>query len=162
MALRTFYVAGINTPTDLTTIVSMLRNLFDIKFITPNMANGTIAVRAPQDTLNAATKVLEALDSDSAGNHGGNAVYQIDHTFMRNIGLQIPNQFQLFNIPAAALLALGGENIQNLINQLVSSGGINQAELRPFRVCWHNCRARRVQSSASHSQPLGAESPSKD
>jgi hypothetical protein len=53
--------------------------------------------------------------------------YQMDHTYMRNLGLQIPNQFQLFNIPAAALLALGGQNIQQLINQLISGGGINQA-----------------------------------
>src|SRR6185312_3692750 len=30
-------------------------------------------------------------------------------------------------IPAAALAALGGQNIQDLINQLISSGGINQA-----------------------------------
>jgi len=35
--------------------------------------------------------------------------------------------FNLFNIPVAALTALGGQSIQSLINQLVSSGGINQA-----------------------------------
>jgi len=54
-------------------------------------------------------------------------VYEINHTLMRNMGLQIPNQFNLFNIPVAALVALGGQNIQDLINQLISSGGINQA-----------------------------------
>jgi len=41
--------------------------------------------------------------------------------------LHVPNQFNLFNIPASALAALGGQNIQQLINQLISSGGINQA-----------------------------------
>jgi Flp pilus assembly secretin CpaC len=54
-------------------------------------------------------------------------VYAIDHTFVRKLGLSIPNQFQVFNIPAAALAALGGQNIQDLINQLIASGGINQA-----------------------------------
>ena len=43
------------------------------------------------------------------------------------MGLHIPNNFNLFNIPAGALAALGGQNIQSLINQLISSGGINQA-----------------------------------
>jgi type II secretory pathway component GspD/PulD (secretin) len=41
--------------------------------------------------------------------------------------VHIPNDFHVFNIPAAALAALGGQNIQNLINQLIASGGINQA-----------------------------------
>src|SRR5205823_7029551 len=53
--------------------------------------------------------------------------YQISHSLMRSFGLHIPNQFNLFNIPAAALTALGGQNIQDLINQLIASGGINQA-----------------------------------
>src|SRR3989442_1593212 len=46
---------------------------------------------------------------------------------MRNIGVHIPYSFSLFNIPAAALAGLGGQKIQNLINQLIASGGINQA-----------------------------------
>ena len=54
-------------------------------------------------------------------------VYEITNTLTRNMGLQIPNNFQLFNIPAGALAALAGQNIQSLINQLISSGGINQA-----------------------------------
>ena len=45
----------------------------------------------------------------------------------RSIGLHVPDVFNLFNIPVAALTALGGQSIQSLINQLVSSGGINQA-----------------------------------
>jgi general secretion pathway protein D len=54
-------------------------------------------------------------------------IFQISHTFMRKIGLGIPYQFNLFNIPAAALAGLAGQNIQSLINQLISGGGINQA-----------------------------------
>jgi type II secretory pathway component GspD/PulD (secretin) len=54
-------------------------------------------------------------------------VFQISHILTRNIGLHIPNTFNLFNIPVAALAALGGQNIQQLINQLIASGGINQA-----------------------------------
>ena len=55
-------------------------------------------------------------------------VYQINHQLTRNIGVHIPNTFNMYNIPAVALLGLaGGQNIQQLINQLISSGGINQA-----------------------------------
>jgi Flp pilus assembly secretin CpaC len=54
-------------------------------------------------------------------------VFQVSHTYMRTIGLHVPDTFNLFNIPVAALAALGGQNIQSLINQLIASGGINQA-----------------------------------
>ena len=46
---------------------------------------------------------------------------------MRNIGLHVPNNFNLFNIPVSALAAIGGQNLQSLINQLIASGGINNA-----------------------------------
>jgi type II secretory pathway component GspD/PulD (secretin) len=54
-------------------------------------------------------------------------IYQISHTFTREIGMHIPNTFNLYNIPVAALAGLGGQSIQTLINQLISSGGINAA-----------------------------------
>jgi general secretion pathway protein D len=127
MALRSFYVPGVTTPTDLASIVTLLRTVFDLKLINQNTETSTITIRAPQDVLDAATQVLEGLDSSRPEIMLEMHAYQMDHTYMRNLGLQIPNQFQLFNIPAAALLALGGQNIQQLINQLISGGGINQA-----------------------------------
>jgi Flp pilus assembly secretin CpaC len=54
-------------------------------------------------------------------------VYQISHQMTRNIGVHIPNTFNLYNIPVAALAGLAGQNIGDLINQLIASGGINQA-----------------------------------
>jgi len=54
-------------------------------------------------------------------------VYQIDHQLTKNIGVHIPNTFNMFNIPAIALIGLGGQSISQLVNQLIASGGINQA-----------------------------------
>jgi general secretion pathway protein D len=127
MGLRTFYVPGVTAPTDLTDIVNALRNLFDIRFITPHAENGTIVVRAPQNTLNAATEFLETLGDSRPQVMVDVQIYQVSHNFTRNIGVQVPNQFNLFNIPAAALAGLAGQNIQQLVNQLISGGGINQA-----------------------------------
>jgi type II secretory pathway component GspD/PulD (secretin) len=111
----------------LTEIVNLLRTLLEIRSVTPNAGSGTIVVRAPQATLDAATQLLQSLDASRPEVMLDVHVYQVSHTFARNIGVHIPNQFNLFNIPAAALAALGGQNIQDLINQLISSGGINQA-----------------------------------
>ena len=127
MAMKTFYVPGATTPAALNDVMNLLRNLFEIKFITPNQAASTLAVRAPQDMLDAATQFMQSLDSTRPQIMLDVKVYQVSHTLMRNMGVHLPNQFNLFNIPAGALAALGGQNIQDLINQLISSGGINQA-----------------------------------
>ncbi|HEX4488534.1 MAG TPA: hypothetical protein VH088_19805 [Terriglobales bacterium] len=126
MSLRTFYVP-ISAAQDLTDLNNILRNLFDIRFITPQPAQGTLVVRAPQNVLDAATKVIEGLNESRPQVMLDIKVYEISHNLTRNLGLTIPNQFNLTNIPAAALLALAGTNVQDLINQLISGGGINQA-----------------------------------
>ncbi|HEX6804589.1 MAG TPA: tetratricopeptide repeat protein [Terriglobales bacterium] len=128
MAMRKFYIPGASaSPTALNEVANLLRNLFEVRFLTPDLSASTIVVRAPQTTLDAATQLLEHLDSSRPQVMIDVHVYQVSHTLMRNLGVHIPYTFNLFNIPAGALAALGGQNIQDLINQLISSGGINQA-----------------------------------
>jgi Flp pilus assembly secretin CpaC len=78
-------------------------------------------------------------------------VYQVSHTLMRNLGVHIPNNFNLFNIPAGALAALGGQNIQDLVNQLISSGGINQANTQGISALLAQLQG---QQNSIFSQPL--------
>jgi general secretion pathway protein D len=130
MAMRTFYLPGATTPQELNEMSTLLRTIFDIRFVAQQPQTGMLVVRAPAGVLDAVTELL--------GNFGrfrpqiilDVQIFQIDHQLTRAMGVHIPNQFTLFNIPAGALAALtglGGQNIQSLINQLISSGGINQA-----------------------------------
>jgi general secretion pathway protein D len=128
--LRTFYIPGASTQQQLTDMVNILRTMFEIRFIQSQPQAGTITVRAPQTTLDTVTRFLEGLDSSSPEILLDMQVYQISNQLTRNFGLHIPTQLTIYNIPAAALAglaALGGQNIQNLINQLIAGGGINQA-----------------------------------
>lgn len=151
MGLRTFYVPGASAPTDLTDLVNVLRNLFDMRFVTPHPSDGTIVVRAPQNALNAATQFLETLGDSRPQVMLDIRIYQISHNFTRNVGLQIPNQFNLFNIPVAALAALGGQNIQQLIDQLISGGGINQGNNQSISALLAQLQG---QQNSVFSQPL--------
>jgi general secretion pathway protein D len=126
MAARTFYVP-VSTPQELNDITNALRTLFDIRYVSPRPAGNTITVRAPQPMLDAATQLLESLDGSRPQVMLDVRLYQISHQLTRNLGLHIPNNFNLINIPVSALAAAGGQNIQDLINQLISNGGINQA-----------------------------------
>lgn len=127
MALRTFSLPGSTSPQELNDVVNMLRNLFEIKLVTPQPSSSTLVVRAPRNVLEAATRTIEGLGNSRPQVMLDVHVYEIANTLTRDMGVHIPNNFQLINIPAGALAALAGQNIQDLINQLIASGGINQA-----------------------------------
>ena len=127
MALRTFQAPVALQTTEINDIVNSLRTLFEIKFLTQQAQAGTIEVRAPAHVLDAATRYLANLADSRPQVLLEFDVYNIGHQMMRDIGVHVPNTFTAYNIPAAALLALGGQSIQSLVNQLISSGGINQA-----------------------------------
>ncbi|MFZ1129645.1 MAG: type II and III secretion system protein [Terriglobales bacterium] len=126
MGMRSFYISGGSTQ-DMTELINALRTLFEFKFVSLNTAASTITIRGPQAALEAATQFLGQLNGPRPEVMFDVKVFQVSHTYMRNIGLHVPDNFNLFNIPVAALAALSGQNISSLINQLISSGGINQA-----------------------------------
>lgn len=126
MGMRSFYISD-GSPQDLNQLMNSLRTLFEFKFVSVNAASNTITLRGPQGALEAATQFLAQLDNQQPEVTLDLKVFQVSHSYMRNMGLHVPDNFNLFNIPASALAALGGQNVQDLINQLIASGGINQA-----------------------------------
>jgi general secretion pathway protein D len=126
LSLATFTVPGASTPQEATAMVTSLRNICDFQKINTGQA-GTVEVRAPQPILHACTTLLSQLNSQKPAVVFDLEVYDVNHNLTRNIGVHIPNTFNLYNIPAIALAGLGGQSIQSLINQLISSGGINAA-----------------------------------
>ena len=127
MSLRTFILPPHSTPQEATDLVTTMRNMFDLRFVNSGQTADTVEVRGPQPVLEACSKLLEQLSNERPQVMLDVRVYQINHQLTRNIGVHIPNTFNMFNIPAVALAGLAGQNIQDLINQLIASGGINQA-----------------------------------
>jgi general secretion pathway protein D len=130
MSLRTFILPAHSTPQEATDLVTTMRTILDLRFVSSGQTADTVEVRGPQPVLDACSKLLEQLGNERPQVMFDVRVLQISHQFTRNIGVHIPNTFTLYNIPAAALAGLaglGGQNIQQLINQLIASGGINQA-----------------------------------
>ena len=127
MSLGTFVLPPHSTAQEETDVVNALRTIFDLRFIQAGQTAGVVEVRAPAATLEACRRLLAQLDNDRPQVMFDIHVFQISHQLTRDIGVHIPNTFNMYNIPAAALAGLAGQNIQNLINQLIASGGINQA-----------------------------------
>jgi general secretion pathway protein D len=155
LAMRTFFIPGASSsPTALNDVMNLLRNLFDIKFITPDAATSTLVLRAPQDRLDAASIFLESMDSSRPQVMLDIHIYQVNHTLTRDMGVHIPNNFNVFNIPAGALAALGGQNIQQLINQLIAGGGINQANNTAISALLAQLQSQQSTVNSIFSQPL--------
>jgi hypothetical protein len=132
MAMRTFYLPQVTTPQELNEMMTLMRTIFDIRFVAQQPQTGMLVVRAPARALDAVTALLENLAGSRPQVMLDIQVFEIDHQLTRDMGIHIPNNFNLFNIPAGAIAALtgalgGGQNIGSLINSLISSGGINQA-----------------------------------
>jgi general secretion pathway protein D len=126
MSLATFTVPNANTFQETNEVVTALRNVCEFQKITGSQS-GILEVRAPQAMLTACTELLQQLTRERPEVSFDVEVYQISHQFTREIGMHLPDTFNLYNIPVGAIAALGGQSIQSLINQLISSGGINQA-----------------------------------
>ncbi|HTT24815.1 MAG TPA: hypothetical protein VMG82_38220 [Candidatus Sulfotelmatobacter sp.] len=127
MSLRTFTLPPRSSPQEGTDLVNAMRQMFDLKSVSSGQTSNTVEVRGPRRAVEACARMLDRLSNAKPQVMIDVRVFQISHMLTRNIGVHIPNTFNLYNIPAGALAALGGQNIQDLINQLIASGGINQA-----------------------------------
>src|SRR5262252_6314073 len=127
MSLATIRVPPHSTPQETAELVNVIRNTLELRFVSSGQTADIIEVRGPQRAVEACAQLMQQLDNQRPQVMLDVRIYQISHQLTRNVGLHVPNTFNLFNIPAVALAGLGGQNIQQLINQLIASGGINQA-----------------------------------
>ncbi len=127
MAMRTFYIPNATTTQDLNDVAQTLRVLFDIRFLTLQPTTDTIVIRAPQPVVDAATQFLEGLSTGRPQVLLDIKAFDVSRTLAHQIGTDFPNQFTAFNVPTEAQKLLGNQSVQSIINQLISSGQINQA-----------------------------------
>jgi len=127
MSLRRFILPPHSAPQEATDLINAMRQILDLKSISSGQTSDVVEVRGPQRVVEAGAQMMERLGNPKPQVMIDVRVFQISHMLTRNIGLHIPYTFNLYNIPAAALAGLGGQNLQNLINQLIASGAINQA-----------------------------------
>ena len=125
MSLRTFYLSEV-TEQQLTEISNSLRVLLNVRFIAVDKAESTITVRAEETLLEAASRVIESIGGGPSEVLLDMRIYEVSSSLLRQLGTTWPQQFTMFNISPQLLAGLGA-GTSNLINQLIASGGINQA-----------------------------------
>ena len=127
MVARTFYVQDATSIQELTDVLNAFRTIFNVRFAVQQPTQYSIVVRAPQRTLDTMAQFVQTLENARPQVMLDVEVFEVNASMLRDFGLQMPLQWSMINLSSAALAALGQQNIQDLINQLIASGGINQA-----------------------------------
>jgi hypothetical protein len=126
MSLRTFYLPDVSSDQQLNEVMNSLRVLLNLRYIGVQKSQQTITIRAEQPVVEAAAHLLESLSTGGPEVMLDMRVYEVSSSLARHLGTAWPTQLTMFNISPQLLAGLG-QNAQNLINQLIASGGINQA-----------------------------------
>ena len=130
MSLRTFYLPDVSSEQQLNEMTNALRVLLNLHYIAAQKSQSTITIRAEQPVVEAAARLLESLSGGTAEVLLEMRVYEVSASLLRQMGIAWPSHLTMFNINKAlveSLIASLGQNAQNTINQLIASGGINQA-----------------------------------
>jgi general secretion pathway protein D len=128
MVSKTFYLTDATAPQDLNDVVNLLRTIFEIRYVVAQTSNNSIITRAPENTLRVAETVIETFLARKPQVNLDIKVFQISHNLTRQLGVTLPLSFQMIHLSSSLLASLvGNQNVQDLINQLIASGGINQA-----------------------------------
>jgi general secretion pathway protein D len=122
---ETVYLPGM-TPTELSDIGNVVKNIFDAQQSIVQPAAGTVTLRAPEPTLRAVNRMIAGLTGGKGQVLLDVRIYEIGKLRARNIGIQLPQQVTIFNVPTEVSKILS-EN-QSLVNQIITSGLANPGD----------------------------------
>ncbi|HEY6351115.1 MAG TPA: hypothetical protein VI636_17055 [Candidatus Angelobacter sp.] len=124
MSLQTFYVSNAPTPADLNDIANLLRNVFEVRLTTVVPDKNIITVRAPKEQMVAISAMLDDMMQGRPEILLDIKAYEVSYDRLRQYGLTLQNNFQIFNVFAAIYSALGPA-AQPIIDQLKKTGTID-------------------------------------
>ena len=128
LSMRTFYVGNVATPTDLNDLVNVLRVVYEMKLVSLQPAKNTIIVRAPKEQVDQIAPMLDELMSGRPEVLVDIKAYEINSDKLRQFGLDLPNDFAIFNIPFEIYRVLGPA-AKPIIDQLLKTGKIDPTQV---------------------------------
>jgi general secretion pathway protein D len=119
LAVESVYFPGL-TDAEIAEMVNLAKSVFDAQIATASPHNATLTVRAPVGKLAALNATLaEMLDGRSEVQLDVK-LYNVAKTRTVNVGLQLPQQTTVFNVPSELNSVLNGN--QSLVQQIISNG----------------------------------------
>ena len=120
MGMRSFSIPGGDSGQELNEIMTSLRMLFDLKFVSLNVASRTITLRGTEAALQAATQFLGQIKGEKPEVMLDLQVFQLSRTYARQIGMHVPDNFNLYSLGAALSGLNSGESEATILTTLES------------------------------------------
>ena len=117
--LETVYLSGL-TPTELTEVGTLAKNVFDPQQAVVEPTAGTITIRAPERTLHAFNTIISQLLDGRSQVLLDVRLIQIAHTSEHNTGVQPPQTMTAFNVYTEEQSILNANS--SLVQEIISSG----------------------------------------
>jgi Flp pilus assembly secretin CpaC len=127
LVLRTFYVSDVGSPETMNELVALLRSIYDIHYVVSDVAQSTITMRAPRHTIDAAADFISNMNLARPQVMVDMRAYEVNHSFLKNLGITLPTQFQMINVPNALLNSITNQpdlqaKIQQIEQQIQQNG----------------------------------------
>lgn len=119
LAVETVYFPGL-TSTEITEMGNVARNIFDAQQVSVSPGNSTLTVRAPAEKLGVLNSTLAEMLKGRSEVLLDMRLYSIARTRSMNLGVQLPNQSTIFNVPTELNSVISGN--EALVQQIISSG----------------------------------------
>jgi type II secretory pathway component GspD/PulD (secretin) len=119
MSLETVYFPGL-TAAETTEMANVAKNVFDAQQAITSPSSSTLTLRAPAVKLAALNETLSEMLEGRSEVEVDVHLYNLAKTRTTNIGVQLPTQTTVFNVPTELNSVL--QNNQSLVQQIISSG----------------------------------------
>lgn len=126
LLLETVYLPGLDK-TEMVNTVNIIKNVFGVKQATSRDDQGTLSIRAPENTLRAINATLGQLYLDKPEVMLDIRVYQVNDTRQEDLGVAFPQQLNVFNV-TSQLTSIINAN-QSTITELIAAGLVNPGDL---------------------------------
>jgi general secretion pathway protein D len=126
LIVETVYLPGL-TAAEVTDISNVARNVFEAQQVTVSPSASTLTIRAPREKVAALNSTLAEMLDGRSEIQLDVRMYSIAKTRTLNIGLQLPQQVTVFNVPTE-LNSIISSN-QSLVQQIISSGLAGSGDL---------------------------------
>jgi general secretion pathway protein D len=118
-AVETMYLPGMPAQ-DLTDMVTMTKNVFQVPNVTAAPGNGTLTIRAPAGDLTAVNATVMGLLEGRSELQLDVNMYEVDRTRANQMGAILPTETTLFNVYSEAAQLL--QQNASLVQQIIASG----------------------------------------
>ncbi len=126
LLLETVFLPGL-TAKEMADPVNLVKNVFQVRQASARPNNGTLTIRAPENTLRAINATLARLYVDKPEVILDVKIYQVNDSRQETLGVTFPQSVSVFNVDSQ-LQSIIASN-QSTISQLVSSGLVNPGDL---------------------------------